>query len=541
MAADGEQHLSSRARRRLLVAMGYGVASAAAGAVLGVRPRLDRVPASESTAASATGDAVPEAAVAPAGPSTMEAPAMDGADEAPGPDHRFDRVIANGRVIDPASGFDAMAHVGVDGGTITAISIEPLVGAEVIDATGLVVAPGFVDLLSFEPNPFGVWYKLADGVTTNLAMHGVNNYADAFFDRYEGTTPIHFGGAFHQHFMRSTELGVGIDDSLDAGQLGAFDDLVRESLDQGFAGVSFAPEYSPGTSTDELTRLAATAAEWGHVAFFHVRYSDPHPPGTSDEAVDEVLEVARRTGASVHIEHLASTGATFRMAPVLERLNAARADGVDVTACLYPYDFWGTFLASSRFAPGWQDRFGLTYADLQIAGTTERLSAASFDAAIADNPLVAAIGSIPEDEVRMALAEPWVMVSSDAILTAELNNHPRAAGTFARTLGRYVRELGVLDLRSALAKMTILPAQRVEQMIPAMASKGRLQRGADADVVVFDPATIIDRATVAEPKQTSVGVRWVLVDGEVALADGLPRRGVRAGRALRGSAYRNAP
>lgn len=460
---------------------------------------------------------------------------MVGADPQPPTTHRYERVIADGRVIDPDSGFDAVASVGIDDGVITAISFDRLSGAEVIEAAGLVIAPGFIDLLSYEPNPFGVWYKLADGVTTNLAMHGVNNYAAAFFRRYEGTSPIHFGGAFHQHFMRAAELGAGVDDELSAAELSTFDDLVRANLADGFAGVSFSPEYSPGTSTDELLRLATTAAELGQVAFFHVRYSDPNPPGTSDEAIDEVLAVARGTGASVHIEHLSSTGGTFMMAEMLDKLDAARADGVDVTACVYPYDYWGTFLASSRFAAGWQDRYGLTYEDLQIAGTEIRLTEASYPQALAENKLVAALGSIPEDEVQLALGRPWMMIASDAILNPDLNNHPRAAGTFARLLGRYVRDLGVVDLTSALAKVTILPARRVEGMIPAMALKGRLQRGADADIVAFDPATVADRATVATPNLTSVGIHWVLVDGQVALAEGQALRSVRAGRALTGS------
>ncbi len=526
--ASSELPVSARDRRRLLVALGFGAANVAVGGALGV---------TVATGASGPTDGAEQVA----GPATVAPPALPGARPQPGTGHRYQRVVANGRVIDPDSGFDAVAHVGIDDGVITAISLDPLTGQDVIDATGWVVAPGFIDLLSYEPNPFGIWYKLADGVTTNLAMHGVSNYAPAFFERYEGTSPIHYGGAFHQHFMRSTELGVGVEDVLDPFQLGAFDALARESLRHGFAGISFSPEYSPGTSTDELLRLAATAAELDQVAFFHVRYSDPDPPGSSDEAVDEVLDVARRTGASVHIEHLTSTGGTFRMADVLDRLDAARSDGVDVTACLYPYDFWGTFLASSRFAVGWQERYRITYENLQVAGTTERLTEATFDRAAAENKLVAALGSIPEDEVRLALQRPWTMIGSDAILQQELNNHPRAAGTFARTLGRYVRELEVLDLTSALAKMTILPARRLETMIPALATKGRLQRGADADLVVFDPSTVADRATVEAPNQTSIGIHWVLVDGEPALAQGLAVRSFRGGRALRGAAWVGSP
>jgi dihydroorotase len=447
--------------------------------------------------------------------------------------HVFDIVISGGRVMDPDSGFDGLADVGIDGSNITAISPAPLTGSVTIDATGRVVAPGFVDLLSYEPNSFGVWLKLADGVTTNLAMHGVNNYAEAFFGRYENRTPIHFGGAFHHHFMRGFDIGAGIESELTMPQFEEMKELVTTNLARGFAGVSFSPEYSPGTTTAEMEQLAAMAASHGHVCFFHARHSDPHPPGTGLEAIGEVLAIAARTGAAVHIEHLSSTGGTFVMGQALERINNARANGTDVTACLYPYEFWGTFLGSSRFALGWQERYRLSESDLQVAGTRGRLSVETFGAAWRENKLVAAHGSIPGEEVRMALREPWTLVASDAIPTAEMNNHPRGAGTFARTIGHYVRERGVLDLMSGLAKITILPVRRVEAMIPAMAGKGRLQRGADADIVVFDPDTIGDRATIEEPAAPSVGIDWVLVAGQIALREGRVDRSVLAGQPLR--------
>jgi len=458
---------------------------------------------------------------------------MAGAPDAPGPDHVFDLVIDGGRVIDPESGFDGLAQVGIDGDRITGLSVGPLRGRQTVDAAGRVVAPGFVDLLSYEPNSFGVWLKLADGVTTNLAMHGVNNFAAAFFGRYRGQTPIHYGGAFHHHFVRGFELRADIDVPLTEAQLVRLEELAAANLDEGFAGISFSPEYSPGTTTAEMERLAAVAAARGHVCFFHVRHSDPDPPGTSLEAIDEVLAIARATGVAVHIEHLTSTGATFVLDQAAERIEAARASGLDVSACVYPYDFWGSFLASARFAAGWQDRFRLSESDLQVAGTANRLTPDTFRRAVAANKLVAALGSIPEREVRQALVLPWTVVASDAIPTVGMNNHPRGAGTFARTIGRYVREVGVLDLRTALGKMTLLPARRVEAMIPAMAYKGRVQRGADADLVVFDPETIEDRATIERPATPSVGIDHVVVGGRLALRDGEADRSVLAGRPLR--------
>ncbi len=459
--------------------------------------------------------------------------ALPGAPVAPGIDHVFDTVIVGGRVIDPETGLDTLADIGIDGRTITALGGAGYVGRDTIDATGLVVAPGFIDLLSAEPNGFGEWLKIADGVTTNLAMHGVNNYARAFFDTWSGKTPLHFGGAFHQQFMRANdpEVSAEVDDPVVEPQLGAFAGLAEKNLRAGFAGICFSPEYAPGTSFEEMERLAEVAVRLGHMCSFHLRYSEP---GTGPEGVKEAIQIAERTGSAVHLEHLSSTGGTepAAMAESLGLIEAARAAGLDVTACVYPYDFWATRLGSARFSIGWPEKYGLTFEDLEVAGQGRRLTAATFEDAQAQNLLVAAHGSIPEASIEMALQTPWVLVGSDAILTRSLNNHPRASGCFARLLGVYVRERSVLDLASALAKITIGPAKRFESMLPDLARKGRVQRGADADLVIFDPATIRDRATVAEPGLASTGIAHVLVEGNRVLADGVVDQSQLPGRAL---------
>ncbi len=520
MSSLGPDRPVSDTRRKLLVTMGFGATLAALGRRLG--DPIGQVLAADDV------EEVPSQR--PAAP-----PALPDAGPIPTDGQTYPLVIKNGRVIDPDSGFDGVIDVAIEGAKVVAVGAG-LVGLEAIDASGKVVAPGFIDLVSAEPNAFGVWFKAGDGVTTNLAMHGVNNYANAFFDRYAGESPIHFGGAWHQHFIRGSDSDVGAvkpNESLTDAQIAAFAELTDFNLTNGLAGICFSPEYSPGTTVAEMEALARVAVAHGHSLFFHVRFSDPDEPGTSFEAIEEVLQLARTTGASVHIEHLSSTGGTFVMADTLAMLEAARAEGLKVTADLYPYDFWGTTLASERFVGGWQSRYRISYENLQVAGSSRRLTEADFDEAVRENLLVAAIGSIPEAEVQMALRVPWMMIASDGILTETLNHHPRGAGTFARVLGRYVRELGILSLPDALAKMTILPARLMEPMIPAMAYKGRLQRGADADLVIFDPATVSDRATVESPATMSVGFSHVFVDGQAVMVDGLLQRDVLPGRALR--------
>lgn len=448
--------------------------------------------------------------------------------------HVFERVIRGGRVIDPETGFDAVADIGIDGGVVTEIAYEQLEGADLIDATGLVVAPGFIDVLSYEPNDHGIWFKVADGVTTNLAMHGINARAADFFAAWDTDTtrpPTHFGGAFDLPFTRSA-LGMGAE-AAGPSQLSVLADEARTAVQDGFLGIDVEPEYTPWVTTEEITHLGHVAAEMGVPMFFHARYSTADRPGEDNAAaLEEVLGVARETGASVHVSHITSTGGTHTMAASLATLDAARAEGVDVTACFYPYDSWATYLGSARFSEGWQERFGITYEDLVVPGTGERLTEETFAREQARNTLVAAY-AIPEEDVVAALRTPWTMLGSDSILEPGNNNHPRGAGTFARTLGRYVRDQQVLSLTDALAKMTILPAKRLEAACPALARKGRLQVGCDADITVFDPATIADRATVDDPAQESVGVQWVLVGGTPVRSPAGNDRTARVGTPLR--------
>lgn len=509
-------------RRRVLLALGFGALEIAGLSTLTKTP----------TAGSPAARTIDQVATGPVDP-----PALAGAAPEPAAGHVFETVIAGGRVIDPETGFDETANVGIDGGAIAAISRSPLEGQQTIDASGRVVAPGFIDILSYEPNPYGIWFKVGDGVTTNLGMHGINATAANFFSQY-GTqgSPCHYGGAYDNPFMRSTLLDLGIDDAAAPAQIDELVADLRQQLDQGWIGVDFEPEYTPGIEYEEMRRLAEVAAEIGVPCFFHGRYSDNTPPGTNADTLAEILQVGRETGAAVHVEHLISTGGTFSMAESLATLTEARdVEHLDVTACMYPYNFWATYLGSTRFNDGWQERFHISYDDLVVAGTGERLTEATFRSHQHDNTLVAAF-AIPEADVATCLQSPFVMIGSDAILEPGDNNHPRAAGCFTRVLGHYVRDQEAISLVDALAKMTILPARRLEAGAPALARKGRLQRGADADIVVFDPATVGDRSTVEDPARHAAGIDWVLVLGQAVQTPDGQRTDVLPGRPITRSA-----
>jgi N-acyl-D-aspartate/D-glutamate deacylase len=239
-----------------------------------------------------------------------------------------------------------------------------------------------------------------------------------------------------------------------------------------------------------------------------------------------VLADALATGAAVHVVHISSMG--LRQTPVLLRMiDGARRRGLDVTTEAYPYTAAMTDLASAVFADGWQASLGgIDYKDLQWAATGERLDADTFAKYRKQGGMVI-IHNIPEATARLAMADPTVMVASDGSIENG-KGHPRGAGTFARVLGRYVREEKALGLMDAVRKMTLMPAQRL-----GIQSKGRLQVGSDADITVFDPARVIDRATFDNPAQYSDGIPFVLVGGSFVVRNGELVAGVSPGHAVR--------
>ena len=277
----------SIARRRLLLALGFGVTNVAvlrrigSGADSPADPQAgtaDPSTASTSPTPAETGSAPPTVVSEPAPPDhPPDIPVLDES-AARGPDHVFDLAIVGGRVIDPASGFDFVASIGVSGSTVAAIAAgpdaAPLQASTTIDATGLVVSPGFIDILSYSPNGYGEWFKLADGVTANLGMHGLDNRADRWFAAHpDGSSPVHFGGAYDNAFVRQAH-GLEPYDAAAAGTMAAILEDARADLHNGFVGLHMQPEYTPGTTADDLLAHAALAAEHEVPLCVHARYSD---------------------------------------------------------------------------------------------------------------------------------------------------------------------------------------------------------------------------------------------------------------------------
>ncbi|TAN61162.1 hypothetical protein EPN18_07200, partial [bacterium] len=352
----------------------------------------------------------------------------------------YDIVILNARVIDPETKLDETGmNIAVRGVSIVAITHESIRGKIEIDAKGMVASPGFIDVLSYDPNQYGVWYKVADGVTTNLAMHGGAVYPKEWYASFERQkVPVNFGAGF---FYNSARLGleIGPYSGADEKQMAILKKTAEKALKNGALGIGMSLEYAPGTTKDEVRLMMEVARRYNVPVFFHVRYSTMEPPGTNIEALDEVIVLARETGAAIHIDHINSTGGTFSMGTSLEMLKKAADEGVSVTACVYPYDFWATYLNSARFDEGWQKRFRITFNDLQLGGSSERLTVKSFEKYKKLGKLAVAY-AIPEDDVIAALRSPFVMIGSDGIIEPGNNNHPRSSGAFSRLIAKYVRE-----------------------------------------------------------------------------------------------------
>jgi cytosine/adenosine deaminase-related metal-dependent hydrolase len=459
---------------------------------------------------------------------------------------QYDLVLEGGRVMDPETGLDAVRNVGVRDGKIARIASETLSGRRIVHADGLVVAPGFIDLHQHGQDAASQRVKALDGVTTALEMEiGVPDVAQ-FLQAKAGHSLINYGTSASHVAARALVFGAPLpsgeilpksgpatDRSATPEQIEAIRQRLRAELDAGGLAVGMGIQYTPGATRLEVIDMFRLAAERALPVYTHVRSVGRVEPGSSIESISEVIGAAAITGASLHIVHINSSCLQDSL-ECLSMVEGARARGLDVTTEAYPYIPGMTAINSALFNPGWQEKLGISYPQLVLPDTGEHLTKERFEELHNSSKTSwVLIYANTQEVVDKVIPHPLVMIASDGA-----EGHPRNAGTYSRVLAQYVREKGTITLMDALRKMTLMPAQMLERSTPAARQKGRLQQGVDADIVVFDPATISDRSTFQKPMEPSIGVHYLLVGGTAVVDDGKIVPDVFPGRALLGPSKR---
>ena len=480
-------------------------------------------------------------------------------DAQPKDTQQYDLVIEGGRAVDPETGLDAVRNVGIRDGKIERISAESLVGRKAIRASGLVVAPGFIDLHQHGQDMASQRVKAMDGVTTALELEIGAVDVTGFLRDKEGRSLINYGTSASHAAARAAVFGAPLataqdkvhphpgvldilpksgpatDQPATPAQVDAIRRRLRSELDAGALAVGMGLQYTPGATRSEVIDMFRLAAERSVPVYTHVRSSGRVEPGSAIESISEVIGAAAISGAALHVVHINSS-CLLDSLECLSLIEGARARGLDVTTEAYPYIAGMTSINSALFNPGWREKFGIDYGQFVMPDTGEHLTKARFEelhnSTQAKGVLIFAN---TQEMVDKVIPNALVMIASDGA-----EGHPRNAGTFSRVLAQYVREKQTVTLMDAIRKMSLMPAQMLERSTPDGHRKGRLQEGADADVVIFDLATISDRSTFKAPMEPSVGVRYLVVAGTLAVEDGKIVDGVSPGRALLGPGKRES-
>ena len=492
----------------------------------------------------------------------------------------WDLVLRGGRVIDPESGLDAVRDVAVAAGRIAAVGTGLTAGAGRVDVdvAGQVVTAGFIDLHSHVSDLGGLRLQAMDGVTTALELEaGVTPVAQAYQRAADEGRPINYGFAASWALARMEAVaGLPPDASLgglmarisdpawqrqaEPTQIDALLARLAEDLADGALGIGVLLGYAPAASPAEYLRVAALAAQAGVPTYTHARDLIEMVPGTLADGAEEIVRAAAETGAHMHYCHVNSTSHRH-IDRVLGLVARAQAAGSRVTTEAYPYGSGMTGIGAAFLAPERLGERGLSPSSLTYAPTGERVAnAGRLRELRATDPGGLVIIDLlseadPADRALLmrSLTFPGAVVASDAMpvtwteppadpqawpLPPAAITHPRTAGTFGRALRLLTREGspprgGPLSLGQALAKCSLEPARLLQDRVPALRGKGRLRPGGDADIVVFDPDAVTDRASYQHSTRPSAGIRHVLVNGAFVVREGVLVTDARPGRPVR--------
>lgn len=496
---------------------------------------------------------------------------------------QFDTVIRNGRVMDPETGFDAVCDLAIRDGLIAQVGGDIGPAAHEIDATGLIVAPGFLDLHAHGQSIAADRMQAFDGVTTSLELEiGALPVAGWYDEQARVPRVLNYGTSAAWIFARKSviggmnlnaaahpidQLGSGADDmrwstqAASQQQADAIVAHVRQGLDEGAIGIGIPNGYAPGAGVKEMTLVCDLAAQFDRPTYTHIAYASNIDPQSSVDSYVRLIGLAGATGAHMHICHLNSTS-LLDIERVVQLVAKAQGQGLPVTTEAYPYGTGATVVGAGFFAdPNFTERTGSDYGAIELIRNHHRFTdiddikrARDADPsdvvmwhfldvdvnerhrALLDVSVTFPGGAIASDAMPWIEPDGTIYTGSDWPLPEPLSSHPRSSGTFTRFLREHVRERATMPLMDALAKCTIIPARVIERCAPQIANKVRLQQGCDADILVFDLETITDRADFKAMNRASVGVAHLLIGGVPVIADGMLDTQASPGRPIRAAA-----
>jgi hypothetical protein len=488
----------------------------------------------------------------------------------------FDLVILNGRVIDPETMLNDVLNVGVKDNKITAITKESIQGRQTIDASGHVVAPGFIDTHSHVvTTPFGQKLHLRDGVTTPLELEVGVLPVEKWYASMEGKSQTNYGASASLEGAREMVLnpkyktvnGATVNDLQEASethlsmafsktvatdaQVQQILDLVEEGLRQGGLGIGYTPGYMvSGARTEEGIGVQKLAGKYGRHVSLHGRFSGQLPPNDGLTGTLQQLGPEGTYGGGLIVCHMtAQTLSQTQQALTL--VDAASRQGFPVVAEIYAYTYGATIVAADYLQPdNYQKNMGRDYKDIIETATGEPLTKETYEKLMKEAPSTSVtFENATQKDLYLALSHPTTIIGSDGFPAVSkkdgsfakdwdtpydsVNAHPRAAGTHARIL-RIVREEKLMPLMLAISKMTFMPAKFLQENgVPQMANKGRIQVGKDADITIFDPATVKDNSTPKMGGLPSTGIPYVIVNGTVVVKNSKVLEGVYPGKPIR--------
>jgi hypothetical protein len=489
----------------------------------------------------------------------------------------YDLVLANGRVIDPETGLDAVRNVGIIGDKIAAVTEESITGKEIIDATGHVIAPGFIDMHHHNTGvPFGEKLALRDGVTTPMELEGGVYPVDEWYESVKGKCRANYGASVGIVPIRESLFNPGyktafagdwIYDMTGGGmtmswskqvptpeQIAQTEELLDAGLQQGSIGVGHVPGYMvDGCTQAESIIVQKLAGKYGQAAFVHGRFSSQMPPTSGILGFLEMMAPQEVYGGGLLFHHMSAQALSDTITG-LELFDAAREKGIQVLGELYPYNYGGSMVAADYLHPdNYGPNMGRDYKDIIEVANVTPLTKERYDELIKTAPgTTIMFYNATEEDVYKGVAHPTSVIGSDAfpytiretgkaaldwdVPFDAVNGHPRGAGTHARVL-QWVREKKIdIPLSLAVSKMTYMIARFLEDNgVPQMADKGRIQEGKDADITIFDPQTVKENATMKDGGLPSTGIPYVLVNGTVVVRDSETVDNVFPGKPVRGS------